>query len=120
MLSAYAQLDPITIPIGTSVSRVVKGVYEYHDAVGLMFYSPNTLPESVYFEINQDENAMAGSSGWVALQTYASGALANVVLPAVGTAQVYQEVVFSGCLRLRSTTNVAADRTFTANKIWTT
>jgi len=120
MISSYAQLPPITIPNGTAVSALVRGVYMYHDAVGLMFYSPATLPESVYFEINQDENATETSTGWVALQSYASGALANVVLPAAGCAQVYQEVVFSGCFRLRSTTNVAADRVFTANKVWTT
>lgn len=120
MISNYASLPDLIIPNGTDVSQVFNSVHVYSDAIGIMIYSPSTLPETVYIEVNQDQEATASSSGWAAFETFdTSGSAINLFVPGAGKAQVYQEIIFSGSFRLKSTTNVAGDRTFKCNKLYT-
>lgn len=121
MISSYAPLPDLVIPSGSNVSEVFNGVYVFHDANGVMLYSPTGLTESIYFEVHQDQLAKTGDAGWCAYETFDStGTSINMFVPGAGKAQVYQEPVLAGSFRLKSATNVGADRVFKCNKLWTT
>lgn len=120
MISNFATLPDLIIPNASNVSQVFNSVYVYSDAVGVQIMSPAGLIESVYIEINPDQLADESSPNWGPYETFdATGASINLYVPGAGKSQTYQEVCYSGSFRLKSTTNVAADRTFKCNKLWT-
>ena len=121
MISSFAPLPDLVIPSGTNVSEIFNGVYVFHDANGIMLYSPTGLVESVYFEVNPNQLATSSSPNWCAYETFdPTGTSINMFVPGAGKAQVYQEPVLAGSFRLKSSTNVGADRIFKCNKLWTT
>jgi len=122
MITSYASLPDLVIPNGQTHSQVFNGVYVYHDAVGgIEIYSPDTLPESVYIEVNQDQLATNSSSGWKPIETFDdTGASVRLYVPGAGKAQTYTDMIPAGSFRLTSTTAVVADRTFKCNKLWST
>ena len=119
MLSNIVKLPTITIASGQTISNIVSGVQQYEDAFGIILYSPTTLPESVYFECNPNHDALTGDSGWVEYETFdVTGTSIRLFVPGANKCQVYQEPMFAGAFRLRSTTNVAADRVFAVTKLF--
>jgi hypothetical protein len=121
MISSYATLPDLVIASGATVSNVFQGVYVFHDAIGLQIYSPDTLPETVYIEVNKDQQATNTSSGWKPYEVFDNaGVSINLFVPGAGKSQTYQEPIFAGSMRLKSTGAVGADRVFQVNKIWTT
>lgn len=121
MISNYGSLPDLVIPSGQTVSQVFNSVFVYSDAVAIMIESPEVLPESVYIEVNPDQEATNSSTNWTPYETFdPTGASINLYVPSAGKSQVYQEPVFAGSFRLTSTGPVGSNRAFKCNKIWTT
>ncbi len=109
----------LTIPSGESESNFAIGPYVYSDAAGLMIHSPDGLLETVKIEVSGEipsQTALASSITWNEYQVEAG---TDVTVPAAGKSAPYAELVLAGSLRLKSSTNVAADRVFIVTKLGT-
>lgn len=117
--SSYARIPDATILNGTT-KVIIDGVKSFHDAVAVGIWSPATLPETVTIYGHADSGVTnTADAGWMPIQSYKTGALANLVVPAAGTMQTYGEFLPCASIMLVSGINVAADRTFKLTKIYT-
>jgi hypothetical protein len=117
--SFYNQIPDVTIPIGASVSNIVRAS-TYDDAVAISLIGPASLDAHTFvIEVNNSTDAAAADTDWVVLQ--AGDTPADVGPPDALKARVYQELCFFGAFRIKDQTgNVAAERTWQAQKQWTT
>lgn len=118
MSRAHARLTDLVIPISTQISNAVV-VADIEDAVALVITAPATLDAFVF---TIQVRRWAGAT-FAALQEGDIGAaLANVVVPLADKALTYEmsRIGISAfhSFRIKSDTNVAAERTFELAKIW--
>jgi hypothetical protein len=100
----------VTIPNGTNASRAVFSAYEYSDAVAISIQAPAALDAQTFtLEGSQD------GSTWATL----SDGTADIPVPAAGKIIQYTELLSVNYWRIKSSGNVAADRTFKVTKQWT-
>jgi hypothetical protein len=119
METSYASLPDIVIAAGQQYSQVFNGVYIYHDAVQIDMYGTGAYAaEAFAIEINQKQDATNSDTGWVS-----AVAIDNTTVltpPAAGLSKHFgQELTGSGSFRIKCTGgNVAAERRWKANKLW--
>jgi hypothetical protein len=118
METSYASLPDIVIPIGTNVSQVFNGVWAYHDAVRITIYGTGAYGAETYtIEGNQKQDATNADSGWVTLKS--DDNTTNMALPPAGEMKSYEtELIGTGSFRVKASGNVAAERRWKANKLW--
>jgi hypothetical protein len=105
-----ARLHDVVIPSGQSTTRAIFGTYEYSDATAIVIQAPATLDALTFtIEISND------GSTWATL----NDGINNLPVPAAGKAIQYTEVLGSKYFRIKSSGNVAEDRTFLVSKQWT-
>jgi hypothetical protein len=104
-------LPSLVILSGATVSNILNAKEHYGDAVGITIQSPGTLDAGTY--------SIQVSSDGVTFATWQEGAtLADVAVPAVNKATMYETLVGFMYIRLAGPT-AAADRTFKVSKHWT-
>lgn len=113
MINNSAELSAITVASGGTLSRTVRGVYEYNDAESITIYAPAVLVEAGTIEVNDKDD---GSGTWVTL----NHAGADVTPPAAGKAKSYgKELCSTMAFRIKLAVT-AADRIFKCSKQWST
>lgn len=119
-ISNYIRLPDIVIPAGQTYSQIINSANIYSDAAALYIQSPATLPETVKIYVHASPAVNSTSdANWVPLESYLSGALADVTVPSAGKGRVYSELVACGSFMLVASTAVAATRTFLYGKYYT-
>lgn len=118
MESSYASLPDIVIAVGTQYSQVFNGVWAYHDALQLLIYGTGAYGAETYtVEINQKQDALTGDAGWVTAKALDNAT--NVALPPAGESRHYGlELIGAGSFRVKASANVAAERRWKINKVW--
>lgn len=114
MLSTVS-LPSLTIPNGAAVSNILNANKSYADAESIDLYAPAALDALTFtIEVNANPDAVAASTGWVTLQI--GDPAADAAPPAAGKGRTYYELATAFAFRLKSSGNVAADRTFLVSK----
>lgn len=113
------KLPALTIPNGTNVSNILNA-NTYEDAQGIQLHGPSTLGADSGFtytlEVSPKRDATAADQ-WNTLQS--GDPVADTTVPAVGKSRDYPELKNAGSFRIKSSSNVTADRTWQASKQWT-
>lgn len=109
--SFFAQIENVVIPSGESASRTIFSQQESSDAVAISIQAPAAL-DAIVFSIEASNNGTV----WATL----SDGTADLPAPAAGKVVQYVEMLSVRFWRIRSASNVAADRTFIVTKQWTT
>jgi hypothetical protein len=105
-----ARLHDVVIASGASATRAISGAYEYSDAVAIVIQSPATLDALTFtLEVSND------GSTWATL----SDGITDLTMPGAGKSKQFTEMLGSRFFRIKSSGNVAADRTFLVSKQWT-
>lgn len=100
-----------TVASGGTVSRGVKGAYEYSDAVAIGIQSPATMDATTWtIEVSQDDSTYA---------TLKDSSGTAIGPPGAGSARQYTEMLGFKFFRIKSSGATAADRTFKLSKLWT-
>lgn len=118
METSYASLPDIVIASGQQYSQVFNGVYVYHDALRIMIYGTGAYGAETYtIEGNQKQDATNADTGWVTLK--GNDNTTNLSLPPAGEMRSYEtELTGVGSFRVKASANVAAERRWKANKLW--
>jgi hypothetical protein len=107
-MSFQQKLADITIASGTQASASMAAVHFYSDAGAIVLASPTGLAETIRVQGSWDD---------ITFFTIEDGDGNALTLPAATQARTYYDFGGYPYLRLFSTTNVAADRTFKASKL---
>jgi len=115
----YNRLPSLTIPNGANVSNILSAAQAIQDNYLVSLYAPASLGTDSAFTFKIQvafEAEPTASSVWSDLHDSA-----GVVIPAPnqGTARVYAELAAVGGFRIKSSSNVTADRSWEAGKAWT-
>jgi hypothetical protein len=113
------KLPDLTIPTGSNVSNILNANI-FEDAQSITLHGPSTLGADSAFtytlEVSEKRDAVS-TDQWNTLQ--AGDPVADVSAPGVSKSRDYPEWVRSGSVRLKSSANVTAPRTWKASKQWT-
>jgi len=117
MARSCSPLKDLVIPNGTAVSNILLAKEQYADADAVGIMTPATI-DAVAFtvEVSNDPAATAAST-WFTLQI-GSDTLADSSVATASKARVFYEIPVFAAFRIKAASNVAADRTFKANKTY--
>lgn len=106
-------ITPLTIPSGQSVSNSIAADKLYSDCIGLALYGPAALDALTFtLEVSQDGTTF---------KTLVDGdPVADQAPPLATKARVYYNLTNFGYIRIKSSSGVAADRTWLVDGLWST